>query len=229
MSDYSTEISVTKLIGASAGYIGYEEGGRLTEAVKNKPYNLVLFDEMDLAHPSVFNILYQLLDEGRVVDGKGCEIDFSNCVIIMTSNIGYKSITDQNTQECQKNAEKLAVQKFGPALFNRIDAVVHFNPLGFEVLNDILTYQIKKINERFLDLNINIVVKDSARVKILQECTSSEFGARPLKKYLQRTLVNSISKFLLKKGENKKRGVIEINADGNGTKIGDYCFEYYEI
>ncbi|EJW04840.1 hypothetical protein EDEG_00977 [Edhazardia aedis USNM 41457] len=235
MSDYSTEISVTKLIGVSAGYVGYDEGGRLTEPVKNKPYNLVIFDEIDLAHPSVFNILYQLLDEGRVVDGKGAEINFTNCVVIMTSNLGYKQSQSMYNEtkidahnylvKLKKSAENEALNKFGPALINRIDAIVHFNPLSIESTNYILDTQIIKINERLAENNITIQISDSARAEILRNCVSEQFGARPLKKYLQRNIVNALAKLILMNKDHKIPEIVLVNLDNKGVLIGDYFFQ----
>ncbi|KAM0686019.1 hypothetical protein COBT_002764, partial [Conglomerata obtusa] len=223
MSDYSSEISVTKLIGVSAGYVGYGEGGKLTEPVKNKPYNVVLLDEIDLAHSSVFNIMYQLLDEGRIVDGKGTEVDFRNCVIIMTSNLGYKEKNNyENTIYNKEKAERIAIDKFGPALFNRMDSVIHFNSLGPEMLSGILDYQIRKINERLSEHNIHLNIKDDAKCLILEKCCSAEFGARPLRKYLQKTFIGTVAKLMLMRKDNKRPGIVDVDLHGEGLKVDDY-------
>ncbi|KAM0674744.1 hypothetical protein GVAV_001934 [Gurleya vavrai] len=229
MSDYSSEISVTKLIGVSAGYVGYGEGGKLTEPIKNKPYNVVLLDEIDLAHPSVFNVLYQLLDEGRLVDGKGTEVDFKNCVIIMTSNLGYKEMKFfEDTNLNREKAERIAIDKFGPALFNRIDSIVHFNPLGAKMLSGILDYQLNKINERMAEHNIALKISDDVKCKILEKCCSNEFGARPLRKYLQKNIVGSVAKLMLMRKDVKRKGIVDVNLEGEGMRVGEFVFKLYE-
>lgn len=228
MSDYSTDISVSKLIGVSAGYVGYGEGGKLTEPVKNKPYSVVLLDEIDLAHPSVYNIMYQLLDEGRIVDGKGTEVDFRNCVIIMTSNLGYKDSTGDGSVLCRERAEKIAINKFGPALYNRIDSVVHFNPLGYEVLSNILDYQIGKLNQRLAEQNMEINFSHLAKSKILKSCCSVEFGARPLKKYLQKVFVAKAAKFLLRKQDQKKLTIMSVDLDGDDLENSNFKYQVEE-
>lgn len=221
MSDYSSEISVTKLIGVSAGYVGYGEGGRLTEPIKNKPYNLVLLDEIDLAHPSVYNVLYQLLDEGRIVDGKGVEVDYSNTVIIMTSNLGYKYIEENNHKQ---NAENCAIQKFGPALYNRFDAVIHFNNLGGDMMNVILNYELRNTNNRLIEQNVYLELSESVRNKVLEINCNYQFGARPLKKYIQRVFVTSVAKILLMRKDSSKY-LIRVNLEGVGLQIGEYFYE----
>jgi len=224
MSDYSSEISVTKLIGVSAGYVGYGEGGRLTEPVKNKPYNLVLLDEIDLAHPSVFNVLYQLLDEGRIVDGKGTEVDYSNTVIIMTSNLGYKQLENDPVNQ-KEFAEKMAVHKFGPALYNRFDAVIHFNSLGSEMMSGIFDYHVRSINERLSDHNAFLEISEDVKCNVLSNSCNYQFGARPLKKYMQRVFVTNIAKILLSRKKTSKC-IIKVNMNGPGVKVGDYNYEY---
>ncbi|KAM0678307.1 hypothetical protein BDAP_001020 [Binucleata daphniae] len=228
MSDYSTEISVSKLISVSAGYVGYGEGGKLTEPVKNKPYSVVLLDEIDLAHPSVFNVMYQLLDEGRIVDGKGTEVDFRNCVIIMTSNLGYKDFTGDGSIQCRERAEKIAINKFGPALFNRIDSVIHFDPLSCEVLSKVLDYQIEKINHKLAEQNVKLNFTNEAKAKILEKCCSVEFGARPLKKYLQKVFVGKVAKLLLSRKDPRKLTIVNVDIPSNDDGNTDFAYKMEE-
>lgn len=223
MSEYSSDISLSKLVGVSAGYVGYGEGGTLTEPVKNKPYNLVLLDEIDHANPKIFNTLYQLLDEGRLVDGTGTEVDFSNCVIIMTSNLGYTGAS--STEE---EAEKLAIKFFGPALFNRIDSVVHFSPMKSSIMDEIFDYNIKNINERLLEKGSYVVIEDDVKNEILEDTCSFEFGVRPLKKYLQKYIVGGVARVFLGGKNVKKRSAIVVNFGGRGFHFDKYFFDSIE-
>lgn len=221
MSDYSNEISLSKLVGVSAGYVGYGEGGTLTEPIKNKPFNLVLLDEIDHANQKIFNTLYQLLDEGRIVDGTGTEVDFTNCVIIMTSNLGYRD--EISTRE---EAERKAVKLFGPALFNRIDSVVHFNPMGTNTMDEIFDHNIKIINERLIEKGSFVVIEDDVKHEILQDTCSFEFGVRPLKKYLQKNIMGGVARLFLSNKNMSRRGAVVVNFRGSGYKFGKYYFEF---
>jgi ATP-dependent Clp protease ATP-binding subunit ClpB len=229
MSEYATEISQTKLTGAPAGYIGYNEGGRLTEPVKNKPFNLVLFDEVDLAQSSVINVLYQLIDEGKVTDGKGAEVDFTNCVIIMTSNLGQNIILNANgfmSDVDKNNVERMCLDKFGPALFNRIDKVVYFNPLTAETLYSILEYNLRDLNKRLGEHGLVLCLSDEVKDDVLKSSYSPIYGARPLKRYIQHNFVNALTRILLMKESEK--GVIECYCESEGvegTKIGKYIYK----
>ncbi|EPR79661.1 Heat shock protein 101 [Spraguea lophii 42_110] len=234
MSDYMNEMSVTKLVGASAGYIGYEEGGTLTEPIKNKPYNVILMDEVNLANKKILNILYQLLDEGRVIDGKRNQIDFTNTVIIMTSNIGEYEILQKYNQSNNLNEninvteenilnekiEKELISTFGHALVNRIDSIIQFNPLSLDTLDMIFNYQIKDINKRLKDKNITINVNDSVKKDIISHSYSYEYGARPLKRNIEKILVSAITEIILKINVSKEGADIycsneEINEELN--------------
>lgn len=224
MSEYSNEISLSKLVGVSAGYVGYGEGGTLTEPVKNKPYNLVLLDEIDHANPKIFNTLYQLLDEGRIVDGTGTEVDFSNCVIIMTSNLGYKG--ERYTEDEINNT---AAKFFGPALFNRIDSVVHFNSMGNETMDQVFDHNIQKINKRLAEKGLYVIVEDDVKREILERTYSYEFGVRPLKKYLQKYIVGGVARcFLANKNLIDKNGCIVVNFRNCGNNFEKYYFDFIE-
>lgn len=231
MSDYSNEISLTKFIGASAGYIGYGEGGTLTEPIKNKPYNVILLDEVDLAYQKVLNVLYQLMEEGRVVDGKGNEIDFTNTVLIMTSNLGQELLLKEILEESDKAIlEKKVVERFGPAFFNRIDKIIHFSPLKNESLVKILNYQLYTLNERLKDKNLFFVLSDKAKEKVIQKNYSPFYGARPLKRYVQAVFVSAITKLLLMTSKREEdRVVIECYdriEEVDGADIGDFTYRW---
>ncbi|KCZ79865.1 hypothetical protein H312_02736 [Anncaliia algerae PRA339] len=231
MSDYANEISLTKFVGASAGYVGYGEGGTLTEPIKNKPYNVILLDEVDLAHKLVLNVLYQLMEEGRVVDGKGNEIDFTNTVLIMTSNLGQEILLKEYLDEKDKTLlEKMVVDKFGPAFFNRIDKIIHFSPLRKEVLVEILNYQLYLLNERLRDKNITFVLSERAKEEVIYKNHSPFYGARPLKRYVQAVFVSAITRLLLMTNKREEdRVIIECclrDEEMNGSEIGDFVYKW---
>ncbi|KAM0671792.1 ATP binding subunit of chaperone protease [Ordospora colligata] len=199
MSDYGNEMSITKLIGASAGYVGYNEGGALTEPVKSKPYSVILLDEVDLAHQTVLNVLYQLLDEGRATDGKGVTVDFRNCVLIMTSNLGQEVIMRSNvmTTEDRKEMERLVLHRFGPPLVNRIDDVIYFNKLGKDSMYMILEYQLDQLNKRLEEKGMALRISDAVRDDVVEKAHSSVYGARLLKRFIQSNFVHALTKIML--------------------------------
>lgn len=216
MSDYANETSITKLIGVSAGYIGYAEGGSLTEPVKEKPYNVVLFDEIDLAHPKVINILYQLLDEGRVTDGKRNIIDFTNTVIIMTTNLG----SDKNYQE----TEQILINRFGPALINRIDKICYFNLLTEQNLLKILNLNLEDLNLQLQEKKIKLFISDFVKQDIIKKNFNHVYGARPIKRAINNVFVSAITQILLRENEYQNllvRCYME-NENAGGNKIGEY-------
>ncbi|KRH94932.1 Chaperone HSP104, ATP-dependent Clp protease [Pseudoloma neurophilia] len=251
MSDYSNETSITKLIGVSAGYIGYAEGGSLTEPVKEKPYNVVLFDELDLAHPKVINILYQLLEEGRVTDGKRNVIDFTNTVIVMTSNIGTEEIMahhlqkrvqkDENNQngtlddlsksEKEKVEQKLYKQ-FGTALINRIDSICYFNPLDLNDLKNILNYQLGDLNKELADKKIQLFLSDAVKENEVKLNYRPELGARPLKRAIESKFINAITQIILSGMQEKiviQAYMPEEVIDQDGIFINDYVYKVTEL
>ncbi|TRW27028.1 ATP-dependent chaperone ClpB [Criibacterium bergeronii] len=204
MSEYQEKHTVSRLIGAPPGYVGYDEGGQLTEAVRRKPYSIVLFDEIEKAHPEVFNTLLQLLDDGRLTDSKGKTVNFKDTVIIMTSNIGSDILLDsvkQNskvTQAAKEQVEQIMKRSFKPEFLNRIDDIIMFNPLTKEQLSSIIDLLFKEIQERLQDRQITISLTDAAKQFIADESYEPELGARPVKRYLQRNIETLIGKELIK-------------------------------
>lgn len=204
MSEYQEKHTVSRLIGAPPGYVGYDEGGQLTEAVRRKPYSIVLFDEIEKAHPEVFNTLLQLLDDGRLTDSKGKTVNFKDTVIIMTSNIGSDILLNsvkQNakvTQAAKEQVEQIMKRSFKPEFLNRIDDIIMFNPLTKKQLSSIIDLLFKEIQERLQDRQITINLTDAAKQFIADESYEPELGARPVKRYLQRNIETLIGKEIIK-------------------------------
>ncbi|KAF7700626.1 Chaperone protein ClpB [Cucumispora dikerogammari] len=238
MSDYANEISVTKLIGAPAGYIGYEEGGTLTEPVKQKPYNVVLFDELDLAHEKVLNILYQLLDEGRVTDGKRNVIDFKNTIIIMTSNIGSEEILNSIKSEESGNLAGAPIlkdesiilnklnSKFGMALTNRIDKILYFNKMDVKILKNIFDSQLKILNRRLFEKKLQLVVDNKVKRLVIEKSYTPNFGARPVKREVQR-FMDGVTQIILQRGVGKTEHIrVSLDEENGGLRVGDLYYSY---
>jgi ATP-dependent Clp protease ATP-binding subunit ClpB len=205
MSEYMEKYSVSKMIGSPPGYVGYEEGGQLTEAVRRKPYTVILLDEIEKAHPDVFNILLQILDEGRLTDSKGRTVDFKNTVIIMTSNIGSQYLLEADTDESgtiPEETEKMVLDEmrkyFRPEFLNRIDETVIFKPLTRSDLDQIIDLQIKDINKRLQEKKLNMVITKAAKDKVIDESFDIHFGARPIKRYLQKFVETQIGRMIIK-------------------------------
>lgn len=193
MSEYMEKYSVSRLIGSPPGYVGYEEGGQLTEAVRRNPYSIVLFDEIEKAHPEVLNLLLQILDDGRVTDSNGRTVDFKNTIIIMTSNLGSEHILDGNTSEVMNDVKKY----FRPEFINRIDEIIVFNPLTKDNIKCILDKLIHEMEDRLKDNNIHIKLTDDARNYLIENGYDVTYGARPLKRLLSRTVETTIAKVLI--------------------------------
>ncbi len=193
MSEYMEKFSVSRLIGSPPGYVGYEEGGELTEAVRRNPYSIVLFDEIEKAHPEVLNLLLQILDDGRVTDSNGRTVDFKNTIIIMTSNLGSEHILDGNTSEVMNDVKKY----FRPEFINRIDEIIVFNPLTKDNIKCILDKLIHEMEGRLKDNNIHIKLTDDARNYLIENGYDITYGARPLKRLLSRTVETTIAKVLI--------------------------------
>ncbi len=193
MSEYMEKYSVSRLIGSPPGYVGYEEGGQLTEAVRRNPYSIVLFDEIEKAHPEVLNLLLQILDDGRVTDSNGRTVDFKNTIIIMTSNLGSEHILDGNTSEVMNDVKKY----FRPEFINRIDEIIVFNPLTKDNIKCILDKLIHEMEDRLKDNNIHIKLTDDARNYLIENGYDITYGARPLKRLLSRTVETTIAKVLI--------------------------------
>jgi ATP-dependent Clp protease ATP-binding subunit ClpB len=225
MSEYQERHSVSRLVGAPPGYVGYDEGGQLTEKVRRKPYSVVLFDEMEKAHPDVFNILLQVLDDGRLTDNKGRTADFRNTIIIMTSNIGsmliqdkLKTINDSNREKVldQTREEVLDLLKktIRPEFLNRIDEVIMFTPLTEKEIEKIVRLQLKKIEEMLLANGIQLGVTDEAIQLLAAEGYDPQYGARPLKRVMQREILNKLSKMILADEIDKNKKII-VSSSGN--------------
>ena len=227
MSEYQERHSVSRLIGAPPGYVGYDEGGQLTEAVRRKPYSVVLLDEIEKAHPDVFNILLQVLDDGRLTDNKGRTVDFRNTIIIMTSNIGSHIIMDRLSKytdelppenvldETKKEVFDLMKQTIRPEFLNRIDEIIMFTPLTRDDVRQIVLLQIRQINEMLAQNSIRMEVLDKAVDWIAEKGYDPMFGARPVKRTLQRYLVNELSKEILA-GKIDRNSVITVDAGPDG-------------
>ena len=188
MSEYMEKFSVSRLIGAPPGYVGYEEGGQLTEAVRRKPYSIVLLDEIEKAHPEVFNLLLQILDDGRVTDSKGVTVDFKNTIIIMTSNLGSQFAFEPDYEKKEKEYNDLVRATFKPEFVNRIDDLIIFNPLNNSVMSQIVDKFLRQLSDRLKDRRIALEVSDEAKQKIINEGSDVTYGARPLKRYIQQNI-----------------------------------------
>ena len=203
MSEYMEKYSVSRLIGAPPGYVGYEEGGQLTEAVRRKPYSVVLFDEIEKAHPDVFNVLLQVLDDGRVTDSQGRTVDFKNTILIMTSNLGAEYLLEGIDAEGNVAAESEALvmeqlkSSFRPEFLNRLDEIIMFKPLTKENISGIIDLLLADINRRIADKELELSLTDTARDFITQQAYDSAYGARPLKRYLQKNVETLLAKKIL--------------------------------
>ena len=203
MTEYMEKFSVSRLIGAPPGYVGYEEGGQLTEAVRRRPYSVVLFDEVEKAHPDVFNILLQVLDDGRITDSQGRTVDFKNTIIILTSNLGSSAIldgiTEDNTisQEAKDEVNELLREKFRPEFLNRLDEIVLYKPLSKSDIGQIVDLMLKGLSKRLEDRQLSVTVSDAAKNYIIDEGYDPVFGARPLKRFIQSKVETLIARKII--------------------------------
>ena len=203
MSEYMEKFSVSRLIGAPPGYVGYEEGGQLTEAVRRKPYSVILFDEVEKAHPDVFNILLQVLDDGRITDSQGRTVDFKNTVLILTSNLGSQYLLDgidgtgEISQEAREQVDLLLKRSFRPEFLNRLDEIVFYKPLTKENVSHIVDLMVDDLNGRLRDKRLTVSLTQSAKEFVLDKAYDPAFGARPLRRYLQHTVETLISKQII--------------------------------
>lgn len=210
MSEYMEKHTVSRLIGAPPGYVGYEEGGQLTDAVRRKPYSVVLFDEVEKAHPDVFNVLLQILDDGRVTDSQGRLIDFKNTIIILTSNLGSHFILDgidengEISEEARDNVDKVLKQSFRPEFLNRLDEIVFYKPLTKKEIFGIIDLQAADLAKRLKDKQLGLDISEEAKQLIVDESYDPSFGARPLKRYMQRNLETLIAREIL--GDKLRQG-----------------------
>jgi len=200
MSEYMEKHSVSRLIGAPPGYVGYEEGGQLTEQVRRHPYSVVLFDEIEKAHPDVFNVLLQILEDGRLTDGKGRTVDFRNTVLVMTSNVGSTAIFElagTEPEQARKEAMEALRASFRPEFINRIDEIVIFNPLGKEQLARIVVLLLKDVEKLLSDRQITLELTPAATELLLSEGYDPAYGARPLRRTIQRLIQDPLAREIL--------------------------------
>jgi ATP-dependent Clp protease ATP-binding subunit ClpC len=234
MTEYMEKFSVSRLIGAPPGYVGYEEGGQLTEKVRRKPYSVILLDEIEKAHPDVYNILLQVLDDGLLTDGLGRKVDFKNTLIIMTSNIGVRQLKDfgqglgfntkarqEATEENTKSVIQNALKKtFSPEFLNRIDDVIIFNALGMEEIYRIVDIALADLFKRLTQLNFKLSLSAEAKKFVAEKGFDPQFGARPLHRAIQKYLEDPLAEFIL--NENPAEGsdlIAVMNEDNSGTAI----------
>lgn len=219
MSEYMEKFSVQRLIGAPPGYVGYEEGGQLTEAVRRRPYSVILLDEMEKAHPDVFNILLQVLDDGRLTDGQGREVSFKNTIIIMTSNVGSQAIAEYSDKDEQKMKEAVGEamrQTFRPEFLNRIDDIVVFHPLGMDQIEQIVDIQLKDVRERLAKERMTLTITPAAKQMLAVGGLDPVYGARPLKRLIQNEVVDCIASAIID-GTVHEGDQIAIDVDNDGS------------
>ncbi|WP_028314516.1 ATP-dependent chaperone ClpB [Desulfatibacillum aliphaticivorans] len=217
MSEYMEKHSVSRLIGAPPGYVGYDEGGYLTEAVRRRPYSVILFDEIEKAHPDVFNVLLQILDDGRMTDGHGKTVDFKNTIIIMTSNVGSQFIQDlgsSNPEEMRRRVMDALRATFRPEFLNRVDETVIFNSLSVEDLAQVVRIQTDRLIKRLTDQHVNLVITEEALVLLGQKGYDPAYGARPLKRVIQRSLENQLALLILE-GKIHPDSTVTVDAQGD--------------
>lgn len=224
MSEYMEKHSVSRLVGAPPGYVGYDQGGQLTEAVRRKPYSVILFDEIEKAHPDVFNILLQLLDDGRLTDNQGRTVDFKNTIVIMTSNIGSGYLIDNLTEDgtipfaVKEKIEDDMKNYFRPEFLNRIDDIVIFSPLTYKEIRQIIQLSLVSLEKRLAERNIKLVLTERGQDFIAKEAYDPNFGARPVKRYLQKHVETEIASMIIC-GEVVDGNTIEITEDGGKLKF----------
>ena len=205
MTEYMEKHSVSRLVGAPPGYVGYEEGGQLTEAVRRKPYSVILFDEVEKAHPDVFNILLQVLDDGRITDSQGRTVDFKNTVIILTSNLGSNLILDgidasgQLRKDAREEVQQLLKRQFRPEFLNRLDEIVFYTPLTRDQIEKIMDLLLRSLNQRLADRNITVRLTKEAKDFVIENGYDPVYGARPLKRFIQRAVETPVARLLIER------------------------------
>jgi ATP-dependent Clp protease ATP-binding subunit ClpB len=216
--------SVSRLIGAPPGYVGYEEGGKLTEAVRRRPYSVLLLDEIEKAHRDVFNVLLQVLDDGRLTDGQGRTVDFTNTIVVMTSNIGSQTIMDLADKEDDKEIQRRVLhalrKEFLPEFLNRIDEVIVFHPLSKNEIRQIVDLQLTRLEKRLEENGYTLSVTDAARKQIAEEGYDPVYGARPLKRVIQQRLQNELANAILG-GEFAEGASITVDVQNGDFTIGE--------
>jgi ATP-dependent Clp protease ATP-binding subunit ClpC len=229
MSEYMEKHNVSRLVGAPPGYVGYEEGGQLTEKIRRKPYSVVLLDEIEKAHPDVWNMLLQIMEEGRLTDNVGRTIDFKNSILIMTTNIGAEQIVGRdsfgfNKKDDASNYDKMKMtvrqemdRNFRPEFLNRVDDIIVFRSLTKEDLKSIVTIELSKVSKRLKEKGLNLVLTDEAKEFLIEKGTSLEFGARPLRRAIENNLEDPLSEDLLR-GTFQGKDKIEVRVVGEGEE-----------
>ena len=224
MTEYMEKFSVSRLIGAPPGYVGYEEGGQLTEAVRRKPYSVILFDEVEKAHPDVFNILLQVLDDGRITDSQGRTVDFKNTVIILTSNLGSSYLLDgidangEITADARAAVEALLKQSFRPEFLNRLDEIVFYKPLTKDNITHIIDLIMKDLNGRLADKQLKCELTERAKNYIIETGYDPAFGARPLKRLVQRHVETLLARKIIA-DEVEPGTTLTVDVDENGNYV----------
>lgn len=224
MSEYMEKFSVSRLIGAPPGYVGYEEGGQLTEAVRRKPYSVVLLDEIEKAHPDVFNILLQVLDDGRITDSQGRTVDFKNTIIILTSNLGSPYILEgieengEISQNARNEVDKLLKNQFRPEFLNRLDEIIYYKPLQKTEILKIVDLMLDELRNRLADKQVGIEVSERAKQAIIDQGFDPSYGARPLKRFIQRKVETLVAKKIIA-GEVEPESIIKVDYDGNNFAV----------
>lgn len=218
MSEYMEKFSVQRLIGAPPGYVGYDEGGQLTEAVRRRPYSVILLDEMEKAHPDVFNILLQVLDDGRLTDGQGRQVSFKNTIIIMTSNVGSNAIAElsgKDDEAMKREVDEAMRQTFRPEFLNRIDDIVVFHPLGMAQIDKIVDIQLADVRERLARERMTLEVTPAAKQMLAVGGLDPVFGARPLKRLIQTEVVDTIAEAIIDGAVSEgDRILVDVDTDG---------------
>ena len=220
MSEYMEKHSVSRMIGSPPGYVGYEQGGSLTESIRRKPYQIILLDEIEKAHPDIFNILLQVLDDGRLTDGQGRTVDFSNTLLIMTSNIGAEHYpSDKLISDSIKNKINDEVDKsFRPEFLNRIDDILIFNSLNQDHLKEIVELQIEEMNDLLVSQDLVLKIDGKAKEWLLKKGFDSKFGARPMRRTLEKYIQNPLSEMIIQ--EKIKNGdIISVSANDFGLEF----------
>ena len=224
MSEYMEKYSVSRLIGAPPGYVGYDEGGQLTEAVRRKPYAVILFDEVEKAHPDVFNVLLQVLDDGRITDSQGRTVDFKNTVIILTSNLGSGAILEginasgEINEEARQTVSELLKRNFRPEFLNRLDEIVFYKPLTKENIHGIVDLLIADLNKRLKDKQLKVEITDAAKAHIIDSAYDPIYGARPLKRFIQSKIETLLAREIIG-GDIEPDSVIHIDYNGSDLTI----------
>lgn len=219
MSEYMERHAVARLIGAPPGYVGYEEGGQLTEAVRRRPYQVILLDEVEKAHPEVMNVLLQLLDEGRLTDGHGRTVDFRHTLIVMTSNVGSEYFqTAASFEEAERNVREALRQTFRPELLGRLDEVVIFRPLSPAAVREIARRKLAALGKRLEEQGIRLEVSEEALELLVREGYDYHYGARPMERAIRRWVETPLAKMIVD-GEVEEGDVVQVKAEGDGLSL----------